>query len=305
MTTNDRIAKEFWDREVVEQTHVSWMADPLIRAYINESISGSPHRWPLDWFQSFVGGRTFTRGLSVGCGSGGLERDLLARGVCEQIDAFDGSAESIRIAVEEAARAGFAGRVHYSVGDFNEPRLPRHAYDIVFVHQAMHHVAKLEKLYRAILRAVKPGGLLYLDEYIGPSRDGWTDANFALQRSIYDALPAPARTIDLLPMPIQTHDPSEAIRSGEIVRELLVGFDVLARRDYGGNVLATIYSFTDGSVTPTLLDRERELLQNGAESYHAVIVATPKPGPARAIASARYFAVPKIKRLLRACRLRV
>jgi SAM-dependent methyltransferase len=299
MTTNDRIAKEFWDKEVVEQTHVSWMGDSLIRAYINESISGSPDLWPLDWFQTFLAGRTFARGLSIGCGSGGLERDLLARGICRDIDAFDGSAESIRIATEEAARAGFAERVHYSVGDFNEPRLPRAAYDIVFVHQAMHHVAKLEKLYRAILRTLKPEGLLYLDEYIGPSRHEWTDENFALHRSIYDALPASARTIGLLPMPIQTHDPSEAIRSGEIEHELGVGFDVLARRDYGGNVLATIYSFTDGSVTAELLERERALLREGAGSYHAVIVAKPRRGVARLIARARYFLVPKVKRVLR------
>ncbi|MEA2464501.1 MAG: hypothetical protein QOJ98_2248 [Acidobacteriota bacterium] len=303
MTTNDRIAKEFWDREVVEQTHVSWMGDPLIRAYINESISGSPAGWPLDWFQSFLAGRTFARGLSIGCGSGGLERDLLARGICRELDAFDGSAESIRLATEEAVRAGLAERVHYSVGDFNEPRLPRAAYDIVFVHQAMHHVAKLEKLYRAILRTLKPGGLLYLDEYIGPSRHEWTDGNFALQRAIYDALPPSARTIDLLPMPIQTHDPSEAIRSGEIVRELEVGFDVLARRDYGGNVLATIYAYTNGSVTRDLLERERALLREGAGSYHAVIVARPRRGVAKLIARARYFTVPKVKRVLRMFRV--
>jgi SAM-dependent methyltransferase len=299
MTTNDRIAKEFWDREVVEQTHVSWMGDPLIRAYINESISGSPHGWPLDWFQSFLGGRTFARGLSIGCGSGGLERDLLARGICREMDAFDGSAESIRLATEEAARAGLAERVHYSVGDFNEPRLPHAAYDIVFVHQAMHHVAKLEKLYRAILRTLKPEGLLYLDEYIGPSRHEWTDENFALQRSIYDALPVAARTIDLLPMPIQTHDPSEAIRSAEIVPEMQVGFDLLARRDYGGNVLATIYAYTDGSVTRDLLERERALLREGAGSYHAVIVAKPKGGLAKLIARGRYFLLPKAKRVLK------
>jgi SAM-dependent methyltransferase len=299
MTTNDRIAKEFWDREVVEQTHVSWMGDPLIRAYINESISGSPDMWPLDWFQAFLGGRTFARGLSIGCGSGGLERDLLARGICGEIDAFDGSAESIRLATEEAERAGFSKRVRYSVGDFNEPRLPRAAYDIVFVHQAMHHVAKLEKLYRAILRTLNPDGLLYLDEYVGPSRHEWTAENFALHRAIYDALPPSARTIDLLPMPIQTHDPSEAIRSAEIVPELEIGFDLLARRDYGGNVLATIYPYTNGSVTQELLERERSLLQEGAGSYHAVIVAKPRRGIAKLIARARYFVVPKVKRVLR------
>ncbi|MDQ3281918.1 MAG: hypothetical protein M3Q69_10960, partial [Acidobacteriota bacterium] len=56
MTENDRIAKHFWDREVSEQTHVSWMGDPLVRAYINESISGSADGWALDWFaHKFLG----------------------------------------------------------------------------------------------------------------------------------------------------------------------------------------------------------------------------------------------------------
>ena len=305
MTSNDEIAKEFWDREVVEQTHVSWMGDPLVRTYINESLSGSPHGWPLNWFSEWLNGRTFARALSVGCGSGGLERDLLGRGICAEMDAFDGSAESIRIAREEAERAGMADRIHYFIGDFNEPRLPANAYDAVFAHHSLHHVAKLEKLYRALLRALKPDGLFYLDEYIGPSRHDWTDENFAAHRAIYDALPPHARTVDVLPMPIQPFDPSEAIRSAEIVRELRVGFEIVEKRNYGGNVLSVMYPFTDGSVTELLLEREREMLAKGAEPYHAVIVAKPKRGVAKKIASARYFIVPKVKRVLREVKARV
>jgi SAM-dependent methyltransferase len=299
MPSNDEIAKEFWNREVVEHTHVTWMGDPLIRTYINESLSGSPHGWPLNWFVEWLQGRTFRRALSVGCGSGGLERDLLTRGICEEIDAFDGSAESIRIANQEAERAGMADRIHYSIGDFNEPQLPPNTYDAVFAHHSMHHVAKLEKLYRALLRAMKPDALFYMDEFIGPSRHEWTEENFAPQRAIYDALPASVRTVERLPMPIQPFDPSEAIRSAEIVPELKVGFDILEKRNYGGNVLSVMYAFTDGSVTAELIEAEREMLRGGAEPYHAVIVARPKRGIAKRVARARYFIVPKVKRLLR------
>lgn len=303
MTSNDEIAKEFWNREVVARTHVTWMGDPLIRTYINESLSGSPHGWPLNWFAEWLNGRTFQRALSVGCGSGGLERDLITRGICEEIDAFDGSAESIRIAREEAGRAGMGDQIRYWVGDFNAPRLASNAYDAVFAHHSMHHVAKLEKLYRALLRALKPDGLFYMDEYIGPSRHEWTDENFATHRAIYDALPRSARTVELLPMPIQPFDPSEAIRSAEIVPELRVGFEIVEKRNYGGNVLSVMYTFTDGSVTAELIEREREMLAQGAEPYHAVIVARPKRGVAKAVASARYFIVPKVKRLLRELKL--
>ena len=303
MTSNDEIAKEFWNREVVEQTHVTWMGHPLVRTYINESISGSPHGWPLNWFSEWLQGRTFARALSVGCGSGGLERDLISRGICDRIDAFDGSAESIRIAREEAARAGMADRIHYFIGDFNEPRLAPNTYDAVFAHHSLHHVAKLEKLYRALLRAMKPDALFYMDEYIGPSRHEWTDENFAAHRALYDALPQSARKAGLLPMPIQTEDPSEAIRSSEIVRELRVGFELVEKRNYGGNVLSVLYPFVDPAVARELIEREREMLARGAEPYHAIIVARPKRGMAKRVASARYFVVPKVKRVLRELRI--
>ena len=64
-------------------THVSWMADPAVRAYINRSISGSPQTWPIDWFVEWLRGKRFERGVSIGCGTGPLERDLIRRGLCK------------------------------------------------------------------------------------------------------------------------------------------------------------------------------------------------------------------------------
>lgn len=299
MIENDDIALRFWDREIHDPTGSMWMADPLVRAYINRSISGSPGAWPMDWFQSWLGGRTFRRGLSIGCGGGTLERDMIRRGLVDEMDAFDGSAESIRVAKEEAEKAGYADRIHYSIGDFNEPRLPSRTYDIVFMHQAMHHVAKLEKLYRAIMNTLTPDGLLYLDEYVGPSRHEWNDENFAASRALFASFPAEVRRDDHLPLPIQPHDPSEAIRSSEILPELAIGFDVLEKRDYGGNVLSVMYSWLH--ITPQVVERlmeeEERLLRSGEPSLMTVVVARPKRGLAGTMARARYFVVPKVKRI--------
>jgi SAM-dependent methyltransferase len=301
MTGHEDQASRYWDREVVAQEYASWMTHPRVRWAINSAVSGSPERWPLDWFQSWLQGRTFQRGLSIGCGSGSLERDLLTRGLCEEMDAFDGSAESLRIAREEADKAGFGDRIRYTRADFNEPRLPANTYDIVFAHQSLHHVRKLEKLFRAVLRALTPDGLLYLDEYVGPSREQWNATTFAAHRALYDMIPDRQRLVSVLPLPIEVEDPSEAIRSDEILRELAVGFEIVERRDYGGNVLAPLFPYVEHTdeLLDSLLTAEQELLSAGQPSFYTIAVARPKRGASARLASARYFAVPKLKRIRR------
>lgn len=304
MTSHEDQASRYWDREVVAQEYASWMSHPRVRWAINSAVSGSPQEWPLDWFASWLGGRRFQRGLSIGCGSGTLERDLIARGICEEIDAFDGSAESLRIARGEADKAGFGSRIHYTRADFNEPSLPRHTYDVVFAHQSLHHVRKLEKLFRAVLRALKTDGILYLDEYVGPSREQWNATTFASHRALFDMIPDAQRLVSVLPLPIEVEDPSEAIRSDEILRELEVGFEIVERRDYGGNLLAPIFPYVEPAdeLIDSLLTAEQELLSAGQASFYTVVVARPKQGPAARVADARYFAVPKAKRIGRAMR---
>jgi SAM-dependent methyltransferase len=285
------------------------MGHPLVRAWINRQISGDPGLWPMDWFERWLldpprNGRRFRRGLSVGCGAGALERDLMRRGICETIDAFDGSSESIRVAIEEATKLGYQERIRYTIGDFNEPRLPANTYDVVFVHQAMHHVSKLEKLYRAILETLTPDGILYMDEYIGPSRHDWNDQNFAPIRAVWHAIPRHQRNDDELLLPIQVHDPSEAIRSSEILPLLAVGYETLAFKGYGGNVLSVIYGQVEDTeeMTTHLIAEEARLLREGEAPLHAIIIAKPKRGIAAILARAHYFLVPKLQRIGRELR---
>src|SRR5215208_3845008 len=146
----------FWDREITDPILTSWMLDPLVRDYILTSISGTDQpMWPVDWFTRWLRGRHFRRALSVGCGTGPMERDLAAKNIVDRIDAFDGSTNSLRVAVETARSEGLGSRIHYFAADFNEPFLPRNTYDLVVIHQALHHVAKLEKLLRAVLLTLK------------------------------------------------------------------------------------------------------------------------------------------------------
>ena len=297
-------AHTFWDREAADPILTSWMFDPLVRQYILTTISGTDELlWPVDWFARWIGKRHFARGLSIGCGTGPMERDLVRRNLVDRIDAFDGSANSLRVAVETARAEGMSSRIRYFAADFNQPALPHNVYDVVIIHQALHHVAKLEKLLRSVLGAMQPGGVLYLDEYIGPSRHDWTDELIAPHRRLYRTIPEAARRVDEVPFQIQVPDPSESIRSAEIIAELEKGFDVQAMRGYGGNVLSVLYPYIDFTKAPGAIERliaeERRVLAAGERPYYAVIVATPKQNLRRRWASIRYFLEPKLKRIVR------
>jgi SAM-dependent methyltransferase len=275
-------AASFWDSEVVVRNHFEWMANPLVREHMNRLLGGEQHpRWPFDVFQEFLGGRTFKRGLSIGCGAGALERDIIRRNLCSHVDALDGSVVSLSIAVEEARKEGMSDRISYIAADFNAPAFPRQKYDVVFFHQSAHHVEELERLYSAILETLTPNGILYLDEFVGPSRDRWKDSLLDRQRAIYEALPAESRLYKTLPFPIQADDPSEAVRSGEIEPLLDVGFDTVLRRDYGGSLLAVVVpamrpeAVTEEVVRKLIAD-ERAMLAAGEKSYYTMIVARPK-----------------------------
>ncbi len=293
-------AGEFWNREILEQKYVSWMNEPLIRQAVHERIGGAAPASAGDWFVARLNGRTFERGLSIGCGAGNLEREAIRRNVCATIDAFDGSVRSLRAARRAADGEGYSDRIRYFASDFNRPALPRDTYDIVFANQSLHHVAELEKLFRALVSAMKPGAILYLDEYIGPSRTEWNDELIAPHRAVFGELPAAARNSDFLPLPIQHDDPSEAIRSSEIMAQLSIGFDLEEVRCYGGNLLSVLYPMMDWSrvedeMKVRMIAQDWEWAKSG--SYYAFVIARPARGLRKLYASSRWYLEPKMKRL--------
>ena len=294
-------AGEFWDRELTDPVHTTWMEDPRVRIRINRMIGEGEMLWPIEWLEQSTGQRTFERALSIGCGTGPLERDLIRRNVAKEVDAFDGSIASLRVARTEADAAGFGRQIRYFAADFNRPVLPRDRYDIVFFHQSLHHVGKLEKLYRAVLHALKPDGYLYLDEFIGPSRHEWDPMRIAPHRKIFDALPREQRLADKLPMPVQPDDPSEAIRSAEIMEQLRIGFEVERMCGYGGNLLSVVYPYLDWHEAPDdliqMLMNEEDKMLTIEPPYYALVLARPLQGLEKLYASWRWWLEPKWKRV--------
>jgi hypothetical protein len=105
----------------------------------------------------------------------------------------------------------------------------------------MHHVEALEHCVTEVAAALRHDGLLYLDEYIGPSRADWQRSLLAAADAVYRELPIALRRGSRVPLPLMEDDPSEAVRSAEIIEAVASRFSVEAYRPYGGNSLALIH----------------------------------------------------------------
>lgn len=274
------LGSRFWGRTFAEGSLRTWMHEEVVREYVNESVTGSPNVWPIEWLQTRVQS-PFEEAVSIGCGEGALERDLLSKGMCRSILGIDLSTEALKLAEAKARAQGLAG-VRYEQGDMNALDLPEAAFDAAFFHQSLHHAERLDSCLAATAASLKAGALVYFDEYVGPSRGEWSFALLEAASEVFAGLPPSVRRSRRLKLPVDWRDPTEAVRSSQILDAVSRHFEVLERRDYGGNFLAVIHPHLQlEPLTPqeraallrSIIAAERAHLAEGHPSYHTVIRA--------------------------------
>ncbi len=276
-----------------------WMQHPLVQERINKKIAGE---FRGDRFQYFLdrylkGKLPVECALTLGCGSDELGRGLSQYGFARTHEGIDLSDEAIRIA-RESANGGGSTRLEYSVADLNTLILEPGKYDVIFGISSIHHVEDLEHLLEQVKRALKPDGYFFLDEYIGPTRFQWTDRQLQIMNEQLMFLPAKLRqsvseqgkvkesVARSTPEFVAAVDPSEAVRSSDIVGLLDKNFKILEFKGYGGSILHELLYDIAGNFKqddPAALDHlqrlfavEDALLASGEiVDDFAVIVAAP------------------------------
>jgi len=270
-----------------------WMDHPRVRSYINQAISGSAERWPTDWLRdAFADRLPVGEALVLGCGTGALERDLVGKGIAVRAVGVDVVEEPLAFARDAARSAGLAERIDYRRGDarafleaLGEPA------EAVFFQASLHHFEDVPGFLELVRARMRPRGLLYLDEYVGPSMSSWRWWRLAPLNAAFYLLPRKLRRGRVVRAPVNPDDPSESVDSGRILEGVERSFRVLARRDYGGNLLAYLFPNLAkpgegrGEPTPAEFDRavarlialEKKLLASSwlpeSDSYHTVLVA--------------------------------
>ncbi|HEX6387726.1 MAG TPA: class I SAM-dependent methyltransferase [Anaerolineae bacterium] len=246
MSETERVARRWDDSEWTHGTPKDfWAYHPIIQAYIHANISPQAADM-LDWLKrTFLPGTTVPVALSICCGTGAGDRQALAAGVCSQLEGFDISPRSIEIARQRAGEAGFGGRVHYWVDDANTFTLAENRYDIVLAFGAIHHIEALERVCQQLKRGLKPGSLIFMNEFVGPARFQWTPAQLELINRVMAILPPAwrrANRVEAVPVAdVIASDPSEAVRSDKIIDIFCQHFELLDFCDMGGGLLMPLW----------------------------------------------------------------
>lgn len=284
-------------RTAVDQKN-HWLNHPVSMAHRNRRISRDPAVDSLDhWAQNFFK-PPLESVLSVGCGFGHFERTLARRNYAKRVTGIDISSDAVAKGNVISEAEGLP--VTLIAGDLNSYDFGNEQYDAIFGMQSVHHIFHLEELFKNCRRMLKPGGLLFLDEYIGPSRFQVSDEALDAMNAVLDILPerlqllleidpvAPRKRHYRMPLSwFDENDPSEAVRSAEIVSTLKQHFDIVDFRGYGGAVSHLLFSGiaanfdetrdADVAIMKLILLLEDQLEKHKIiDSDFAAIVARPK-----------------------------
>ncbi|MFH1149452.1 MAG: methyltransferase domain-containing protein [Actinomycetota bacterium] len=223
---------------------LGWAEHPQTERHINRLVSGDPDTGYIDWALSTFFDSPPDLGLSIGSGSGYLERLIIDHGLAAAMEGVDISTEALSVAVGGRGERA----IDYLVRDLNTDELDPGRYDFAVSAAALHHVTNLEHCLEQLHGALKEDGLLVIYEYVGPDRFQWDDARMALVNRVYSRLPRRYRfnhltertrnRIERKPLAHMVEaDPSESVRSSELPALISLYFETVEARPLGAGLL--------------------------------------------------------------------
>lgn len=232
---------------------VYWLAQARVqRRFQRKAVGGRDYAtWARYCVGEFLGPRApVARTLSIGCGSGVFERELHSLNAFQHCVALDIAPGAIEQAVR-AARAAGISNIHFQVQDVEHSVLPRGHFDAVWFNGSLHHIGALERVCQQVRHALKPDGWLFFNEYVGANHFGFDATQRLAMEHAFGLIPARFRRsfapgswgqvqeAVALPDPreVARVDPSEAVRSADILEVVRQHFDVVVQNPCGGSLL--------------------------------------------------------------------
>jgi SAM-dependent methyltransferase len=218
-----RIGRKWSNTSLRQDNRVNWWSSPTLRAYVEGRISPETGKGVPGALGRRLEGQRLGSGISIGCGSGSKEIALVKAGLVERFALYELSEVRVRLGREAAAAAGLAESMRFHVADAFAASHP--PYDLVYWDHALHHMFDVAAALAWSVRALRPGGYLVINDYVGPTRLQWRRGEVRLARAyMAEAAPqlGPARPVrHKLPVVSRLRqalrDPSEAPQSDRIL----------------------------------------------------------------------------------------
>lgn len=274
-----------------------WECDYIVerinRRVCGESLPGMSSGLHRVAAERFADRLPFARGVSIGCGTGSKERKVIQSGLVQHFTLFELSSVAVEQGRAQAAAAGLSENMTFRMEDGLVVEASEGAYDVVYWNNALHHMFDVKAALEWSWRVLRQGGVLLMDDFVGPTRSQWSDRLLQINTAVRSALPPhylryPGRP-DLMLTP-QCHrppvasviaaDPSECADSGNILPELMRIFPNAWVRLTGGgiyhlalnDVLHNIVAAQDYDTLERLLEYDDQCVELG-ETHYAVAIA--------------------------------
>jgi SAM-dependent methyltransferase len=158
-------AGQYWSDRLTAKTpeRVRWWEDETTRRHINLLVIGKPldglHAGFHERIAEYATGGCARRAISVGCGVGSKEWNLIRMGAVEHFDLYDLSAAAIDLGRKLASESALGDRVTYHLADVFKETLPGD-YDLVYWNNALHHMPDAFHAVAWSYERLRPGGSL-------------------------------------------------------------------------------------------------------------------------------------------------
>lgn len=308
MTTD--LAKKigaFWSKNNATP-RTRWWHSPMIIRYVNTLVNGEPvdgiSTGLMHSAKKLLGNNApLKKGISVGCGNGYKEIQLITNGLVDSFDFFELSDERISQGLNLAKNYGVSEKIQFFEGDAFLRVKNDEIYDLVHWNNSLHHMLDVHQAIAWSHRILKSGGLFYMDEFVGASHFQWPDKQLEMASNIRRSLKGTKYLLNpsnnsfftrkYLPWRISRpdlntmiqSDPSEAADSENIIPAVTKWFPSAEIIKTGGVVYSLaladiIYNFDesieeDRQRLKSVLDLETEYIRQG-ESHYATCLAFKK-----------------------------
>ncbi len=226
--------------------------------------------------------------LVIGCmyGEHTPANSLARTGAFRKLSVVDIADGLLKRQKELTDRLGLEGIIEYNRKDLNVEAVGEaNSYDFIMGIGTIHHIERLEGLFPEINNALRENGIFCMREYVGPCRLQFTDKQINICNRILQGLPDYLKkdkdgvikaevsrpSVDS----VVADDPSEAVRSEDIMETASRSLEVLACNWTGGTLLHPLLDGIAGNfergdaeraILKGLIVLERVLIEEGVIS---------------------------------------
>jgi SAM-dependent methyltransferase len=233
----------------------------VARAAINHRIAGDPAISPEAYFAERYGPAIAApHALSLRAGDARLEAALVRGGPCVRVTGLDGDERRV-----QSANASVPGALREQVRFQQEDLLewiPEELLGAVIARSVLHRQHDLDAVLDRVDAILAPGGLVFVDEFVGPARFQWTETQLDAINRLLACLPdellvevgadkGQYKRLVGRPNPVShaASNPDDAVCSDRIVGGLDARFERVEVHLYGGALYHQLFARIMGNFT--------------------------------------------------------